>query len=171
MDKIIDSSLRCSREKPSCTGPSFFPHHWLGLTHFRRYTGEGMDVMEFSEAENNTRDLMWVLGLPLLYPVFLIGFLSVVLNINRWALWGSKHSGHSYSPVTSTKKLLPRMTRRNNMRSKPRRKNNAPNVSLTVLIQKLVSRSAYSRQYISKPPIITVCPSSLVGFWTHTLLN
>jgi tubulin beta len=22
------------------------------------YTGEGMDVMEFSEAENNTRDLM-----------------------------------------------------------------------------------------------------------------
>ena len=32
---------------------------------FRRYTGEGMDVMEFSEAQNYTRDLMWVLGLPL----------------------------------------------------------------------------------------------------------
>jgi len=26
------------------------------------YTGEGMDVMEFSEAENNMRDLMYVLG-------------------------------------------------------------------------------------------------------------
>ena len=25
------------------------------------YTGEGMDVMEFSEAENNMRDLMYVL--------------------------------------------------------------------------------------------------------------
>lgn len=24
------------------------------------YTGEGMDIMEFSEAENNTRDLMYV---------------------------------------------------------------------------------------------------------------
>jgi len=27
------------------------------------YTAEGMDVMEFSEAENNTRDLMYVLTL------------------------------------------------------------------------------------------------------------
>lgn len=40
--------------------------HWWSLIRivstcfltFLRYTGEGMDVMEFSEAESNTRDLM-----------------------------------------------------------------------------------------------------------------
>ena len=31
---------------------------FAGHVTFRRYTGEGMDIMEFSEAENNTRDLM-----------------------------------------------------------------------------------------------------------------
>lgn len=71
--------------------------------------------------------------------------------------------------MTSTKKLLPRMTRRNNMRSKPRRKNNAPNISLIVLIQKLVSRSAYFRQYIFKPPIITVCLPRLWLVFEHIL--
>ena len=100
---------------------------------------------------------MWVLGLPLLYPLFLTRLLSVVLNISRWVLWGSKQSGYSYSPLTSTKKLLTRRTRRNNTRNNPRRKNNAPHASLTVLIQKLVSRSAYSRHTYPNPLIITVC--------------
>lgn len=37
-------------------------HGWLPLEFFMlcRYTGEGMDAMEFSEAESNTQDLMWV---------------------------------------------------------------------------------------------------------------
>ena len=30
----------------------------VGVT---RYTGEGMDIMEFTEAESNIHDLMWVL--------------------------------------------------------------------------------------------------------------
>jgi tubulin beta len=55
-----------SNENPQIIPLTLFPQfsamfkrkaflHW--------YTGEGMDVMEFSEAENNTRDLVYVFSL------------------------------------------------------------------------------------------------------------
>ena len=48
------------------------------------YTGEGMDTMEFSEAESNTHDLMCALFLSL-FDNFAHRYLFAALNINRYA--------------------------------------------------------------------------------------
>ena len=48
---------------------------------FIRYTGEGMDVLEFSEAESNIQDMMYV-STPFLHDEHLVDF-PLVLNTNR----------------------------------------------------------------------------------------
>ena len=61
---FLSSLPRCSSEKPSCIGELVNGYWLFSYLGFWRYTGEGMDIMEFSEAESNTHDLMYVILKP-----------------------------------------------------------------------------------------------------------
>jgi len=59
----------------------FVHSHWFtssSLINYLRYTEEGMDVMEFAEAESNTYDLMWV-------------FLPAWLFLNPWSYFSAEY--------------------------------------------------------------------------------
>ena len=54
------STQPCSKDAPFCIGKKQSSNTNLNLVLIgaTRYTGEGMDIMEFTEAESNIHDLM-----------------------------------------------------------------------------------------------------------------